>query len=149
MAIKPTGSLFQNIGSSFSKFSQMKTETYDLGPKIAQIKKNMEEDRRRRDERSKVFNMAVSLFSGGMSNLESQTGIEIGKTLSEGTTPNRGFFENMNVFLGGPSGDPTGKFGAIGQVAGDQGSLERLLKISGGPKEDEEETSPFKFSIFN
>ena len=129
--MKPTGSLFQGIGSSCAKFSQLQSETYDLGPKIAQIKKNMEEDQERRANRAKIFQSAISIFAGGMQILEAQKNIDIGQTLTEGAVPERGFMDNLNTFLGGPSGDPTGKFGAIGESAGDQGSLERLLEMSG------------------
>lgn len=168
MAIKRTGSIFQGIGSSFNKFSQMKSETYDLAPKIALIKKNMEEDRKKREERARVFQMAVSIFSGGMQNLEAQKGIDIGKTLSEGVVPERNLLDKISTFFGGPSGDPTGQFGAIGESAGNQSELERMLEIFAKPEpsrpevklpqyeeilpeeeEDLREKSDFRFSIFN
>jgi len=131
MAIKRTGSLFKGLGSAYSKFSGMQRETYDLAPKIAEIKKNMEKDRIAREQRMKTFNAAVSLFSTGMQNLESQKGIDIGQTLTQGTTPDRNFMDNLNVFFGGPSGDPMGQFGAVGQAAGNQNELEKLLEIFG------------------
>jgi len=131
MAIKRTGSLFKGLGSAYSKFAGMQRETYDLAPKIAEIKKNMEKDRIAREQRMKVFNTAVSIFSGGMQNLETQKGIDIGKTLTEGTVPDRSFLDDLGVFFGGPSGDPTGHYGAVGSSAGNQSELERMLEMFG------------------
>jgi len=126
-----TGSLFTGLGSAYSKFAGMRSETYDLAPKIAEIKKNMEKDRIAREQRMKVFNTAVSIFSSGLQNIEKQKGIDIGKTLTEGTTPERNIWDNAAVFFGGPSGDPTGQYGAVGSAAGNQSELEKMLEIFG------------------
>ena len=91
----------------------------------------MEEDRRKREERMRVFNSAVSLLSGGIANWEAQKEIDIGRTLSEGVVPERSLLDKIGIGLTGPTGDPTGKFKAIGSSAGNQSQLERLLEMFG------------------
>ena len=163
--MKPTGSFFQNIGSAYNKFGQMQSQGYELGPKIELIKKRMEEDRKKREERMKIFNAAVSMFSTGMQNWETQKGIDVGKTLSEGTVPSRSLWDKLGIAFSGPTGDPTGKYGAIGSSAGNLDTLQKLLDIFGRKgttelapvppppppsyPEDEEEKSDFRFSIFS
>jgi len=109
------GKAYKNLGQSWASFMQKRTQIGSLAPQIAEVRKSIEQETQRQQERMQLLGAVMQFGAGIEENVTRQKLMERGATEMGIDLPRQSLFDKFRTAVSGPrTGGTYGEQGISG-----------------------------------